>query len=649
QVLFTAPLRSSASRSSVVISLPNQSGKFEKFEMYEASNFEPVLQAQFPQIRSYVGVGLDDKTAVLRLSLDPRGIQTMVLRADKKTEFIEPYSEDGAIVAVYKSSRNKGKLPFTCSTPDQDMAIDLSRNANTTQSSTGVLLNFRLALSCNGEYANYFNAFSSADVALVLAAFNSTMTRVNGVFEKDFAIHMDIVSQSTNVIYYNPATDPYSATLGNWNVELQNTLSTSLTGPSTSLAANNAAYDVGHMFGATGGGGNAGCIGCVCRDDTSSTTDRNKGAGITSPADGVPAGDAFDIDYVAHELGHQFGANHTFSHASEGTGVNKEVGSGVTVMGYAGITAQDTHSNSIEIFHSASIAQVQANMATKTCPTSTTITHSAPVVNAGIDYTIPRSTPFMLTGSATDAGGTSTLTYTWEQNDDVNGNTGTASAASETKTSGPNWVNYIDSASPTRYFPRMSSVLTGSRTTAGVDVTAEALSSVARTLNFRLTARDKVLGQGQTNFDDMVVTVDGTRGPLTVTSQNTDGITWMPGASQTITWNVNNTNTSFGGANVDILLSTDNGATFSTVLVANTPNDGSETITVPNILEPFCRIMVKASGSIFFNVNLKNISIGYVVTTTTTCTDYSRTFSPPVAMQTNWAGYGIPAPGVAIT
>lgn len=630
QVLLTAPQRTNANRSSVVISIPNNDGKLERFTMYEASNFEPELQAQFPEIRSYVGVGIDDKTAILRLSLDPRGIQTMVFRADKKTEFIEPYSQDGSVVAVYASGRNKGKLPFTCSTPEQVIMNDLSRNTNSTQASTGVLLNFRLALSCTAEYANYFGATSSAQSSLVLAAFNATMTRVNGVFEKDFAIRMNIIANTTSVIYYNATTDPYSdaAQMNNWNSQLQSTL-TSVIGEAN--------YDVGHLFGATGGGGNAGCIGCVC-------VNGSKGSGITSPADGVPAGDSFDIDYVAHELGHQFGANHTFSMSNEGTGVNMEPGSGVTIMGYAGITSQDIAAHSIDIFHAASIAQVQANMAGKTCPTSVAITHGTPVVTSAGNYTIPKSTPFMLTGSATDTGGTSSLTYCWEQYDNASaGQTGASSAASETKASGPNWRSYLPSSSPTRYFPNMTSVLAGQKTTSGDEILVEALSSVARTLNFRLTVRDNVAGQGQTNFATSTITVDATRGPLEVTSQNGASVTWIPGTTETITWNVNGTNTSFGGANVDILLSTDNGATFTTVLASNTPNDGSETITVPNILQPFCRIMVKASGSIFFNVNVKNIAIGYVVTTTTTCTDYTRTFSPAQAMATNWTGYLLPS------
>ena len=647
QVLLAAPNRLESSKSNSIISIPNSEGVLERFEMFEASNFEAELQAQYPEIRSYVGQGIDDKKAILRLSIDPRGIQTMVFRADKGTEFMEPYSEDNKVYAVYQSStRRNGKLPFTCSTSDQELINDLSTTDVTSRSSTGSLLNFRLALSCNGEYSNYFGATSSAQVALVLAQFNATMTRVNGVFEKDFAIHMNIVASTTNVIYYNPTTDPYT-TMANWNTQLQQALNTTLTGPATTLAANNAAYDVGHMFGSTGGGGNAGCIGCVCVNGITAGTGSTKGRGITSPADGVPQGDTFDIDYVAHELGHQFGANHTFSNANEGTGVNKEVGGGVTIMGYAGITSYNTHMNSIDIFHSASIAQVQANMATKTCPTTTAITHSAPVVNAGANYTIPINTPFMLTGSATDAGGTSTLTYAWEQNDDGGSNINAASVASPTKTTGPNFVCYPASSSPIRYLPNMTSVLNGSTTTQGVGVTMEALSSVARTLNFRLTARDNVAGQGQTNFDDMVVTVANIAA-LNVTSQNTGGISYPTGSTQTITWTSAGNSGISGGANVDILFSNDNGATWMYTLLTATPNDGSQTVTLPaGVTGAYCRFMVKASANIFFNVTTKAFAVGnYTYQTQNVCTNYVQNFSNLAIPEddTSFTGYYINVP-----
>lgn len=615
QLLYTAPDRY-LSFKGVIITLPNTKGELEQFEMFEASNFDSELQSRFPEIRSYIGKGVDDVHAQLRLSISPEGIQTMVFRADQATEFMEPYSEDATIYAVYVSSRDNGSIPFTCSTEDKKLFVDTMPKATASKSSIGQLKTLRLALSCNGEYAAYFGATTSGtalDTGKVLAAFNATLTRCNGIYEKDLAVHMTLISSTTNVIYYNATTDPYT-TMSNWNKQLQNTLSANLTGTGTTLAANNAAYDIGHMFGSTGGGGNAGCIGCVCVDDTSSTTDLNKGSGITSPADGIPMGDNFDVDYVVHEMGHQMGANHTFSNSSEGTGVNMEVGSGITIMGYAGITSQDVAMHSIDIYHAASIAQIQANLDTKTILVSTPLTNVAPVVNAGLDYTIPKSTPFILTGSATDANGDA-LTYCWEQYDDCGSQTGSNSVAKITKTAGPNWMDYSPSALPYKYFPIMTSVLTNSVTTAGTGndgINVEALSSVARTLNFRLTVRDNVTTAGQTNFDNMVVTVDATKGPFAVTSQATSGISYAGDSTQTITWNVASTSALAGASTVDIYLSTNvngNSTTFPTLVAAGLPNNGSASVVIPNIPSTTCRFMVKASGNIFFAVNTTNFTI----------------------------------------
>ena len=611
--LNAAPLRQqlfsvvdSRSAKSTIITLPNAAGGFEQFEVFEASNFEPELQAKFPEIRAFSGRSLTDKAASLKLSISPKGIQTMVFRAGRANEFIEPYSQDHRVYSVYNTHRDKGQLPWTCSTEDKQINAGLNSTLNgsiaaLTGSSNGTVKTFRLAQSCNAEYSNWFGAFSSADVALVLAAFNATLTRCNGVYEKDLALHLNLIANTTQVIYYNPSSDPYT-TMSNWNNQLQTTL-TSVIGEAN--------YDIGHMFGASGGGGNAGCIGCIC-------VNNQKGRGITSPADGIPQGDNFDIDYVAHEVGHQLGGNHTFSMSLEGTGVNKEVGSGITIMGYAGITSYDVAPHSIDIFHEASIAQIQANIANKACAVTTVMTNNhAPVVAAVSNYTIPISTPFALTAAATDAENDA-LTYCWEQNDNSS-TSGSGSVASPTKTTGPNWLSFPATTTGTRLFPRLSTILAGANVTGplpGGDAVAniEALSSVSRTLNFRVTVRDNhpyVPGStiGQTAFTDAVITVTNTAGPFAVTSPNTN-ITWSAGGSATVTWNVNNTNTgSVNCANVNILLSTDGGNTFS-MLLANTPNDGSQLVNVPNTPGTTNRVKVEAVGNIFFDISNANFTIG---------------------------------------
>lgn len=622
--LFTV-VDNSNSKHATIISLPNADGNIEQFEVYEASNFEADLQAQFPEIRAFSGKGITDRYATLKLSISAQGIQTMVFRTDKENEFIEPYSLDHSVYAVFKSNRLKGTLPWTCSTDDKKLVADVSskysNTTNSVQSSAGQLKTMRLAQSCNAEYSNYFGATSATQVALVLAAFNATLTRCNGVYEKDLALHLNLVASSTNVIYYVASSDPYT-TMASWNAQLQNTLSSKLTGTGTTLAANNAAYDIGHMFGASGGGGNAGCIGCVCVNDTASTTDLHKGAGITSPADGIPQGDNFDIDYVVHEVGHQLGGNHTFSNSNEGAGVSKEVGSGVTIMGYAGITGEDVAPHSIDIYHETTIEQIQNNLATKSCPITTSLsgTNATPVVASIGNYIIPKSTPFVLTGSATDANTGDALTYCWEQNDDGGSSTGASSSAAITKTVGPNFISWSPTASASRYFPKLSSIIANSATTSQIGgdagMLSEALSSVSRTLNFRLTVRDNSpysstapVKVGQTAYTDMVVTVNAAAGPFVVNAPNT-AVSWVAGSNQTVTWNVagttgNGVNSSF----VDVFLSTDGGLTYPLQLANKVPNNGSTIITVPNNLGTTNRIMVKGYQHIFFDISNTNFTI----------------------------------------
>lgn len=605
------------SKHSTIISLPNADGQLEDFEVFEASNFDLALQAKFPEIRAFSGKGITDKYATLKLSLSPQGIQTMVFRTEKEDEFIEAYSKDHSVYACYKSQRVKGQLPWSCSTVDTQLQTGISSQlaaTNSITSSAGELKTMRLAQSVTAEYSNYFGATSPADLALVLAAINATLTRCNGVYEKDLALHLNLIPNEAAIIYYDPATDPYSPAStgagGAWNGQLQSTL-TSVIG--------DANYDIGHLFGASGGGGNAGCIGCVCGS--------GKGSGFTSPSDGVPKGDNFDIDYVVHEVGHQLGANHTFTFQSEGgslsSSAQREVGSGITIMGYAGITGYDVAPHSIDIYHEISIQQIQNNLATKSCPVTTNISanNATPVVAPVNNYTIPITTPFALTGSATDANAGDVLTYCWEQNDPSTSLTGSNSVASPTKASGPNWLSFKPTISPTRTFPILATILAGNSVTnplPGGDAIAkiEALSSVDRTLNFRLTVRDNApyssvapVSVGQTAFTDMTVTVSSAVGPFLITSQNS-AVSYPAGSTQAVTWSVNGTNGApTNTANVKISWSSDGGLTFPTVLAASTPNDGSENIVIPSGLTTKGRIKVEAIGNIYFDINNSDITV----------------------------------------
>src|SRR5690606_11520362 len=323
-----------------------------------------------------------------------------------------------------------------------------------------------------------------------------------------------------------------------------------------------------------------------------------------------PVGDPSDIDYVAHEMGHQWGANHTFNNSCSGNRNNStaiETGSGSTIMAYAGICPPNVQFNSDAYFHAISLAEMDTFVNNQaTCSTNTSTNIVAPVITSILNYSIPRGTAFVLRGNATDVD-SNNLTYCWEQ---TNPQVSTQPPVSSS-TSGPNFRSVAPSASPNRYMPSLQNVLNGNLTP-----TWEVVPFVGRSMNFALTVRDNdsPFG-GQTARANMIVTTSGSIGPFSVTSQNTT-TPWTTTTQQTITWDVaGTTNAPVNTSHVNILLSTDGGMTYPIVLAANTPKDGSEQITVPGVNTNSGRIMVEAVNNIYFAINSAPISITGTVDT----------------------------------
>lgn len=623
-----AKINNKESRQSVEINIPNGDGTLGRYIVRESSNFAPELQAKYPEIRSYEGIGITDRTATAYFSFSPKGIRTMVLRADKDSEFIESYSKNNGVYKLITSKdRSNTSSAIACSTEDVALNTLLQNKANKVKANDKIFRTFRLALSCNAEYTNYFGG----TVAAALAGMNASMTRINGILGKDLAVKFEIIANNDLLLYLDPLTDPYSdsatgsdnANGATWNLELQNNLTATI---------GNANYDVGHMLSATGGGGNAGCIGCICTNPTVANP-YGKGSGWSAPSNNNPDGPNFDIDVVAHELGHQLGGNHTFSHKVEGRGTNVEPGSGSTIMGYAGVVSPATlniQAHSDDYFSIISVQQIQSNLASKTCSTNTLITNSPPIINAGSDYTIPKGTAFILKGTGSDPNGDS-ISYTWEENDNAVTSIDANSICHPTKVDGPLFRSLKPSSSPIRYMPALKDVLSNTLTTKW-----ESVSDIERTLNFFLTGRDNApTGTSQNNSDNMNVNVSGTVGPFAVTSQNIENIGWNQGGNQTITWSVNGSETLAGAGNVNIKLSTDGGLTFPITLASNTPNDGTEIITAPNITATNCRLLIEPTANIFFAVNSKVFAVGYSVTSD--CNTYA--FSTPVTIPDNSQTY----------
>jgi hypothetical protein len=570
--------------SNTILSFPNSEGKLERFSIKEASVMHPDLQARFPDIRSYVGQGIDDASSILRFSVSPEGFSGMMLSSNGRNTFIEPINQGSNNYIIFnRKDRINYNNDFECSV-SEDINTAIGSGFALRNADDSILRTYRLAVSATGEYTQ----FHGGTKAQALAAINTTMTRVNGIFEVDFNVTMILISNTDDVIYTSTSSDPYGNSTSGYNSQLQNTL-TSVIGESN--------YDIGHLFANLQNNGNAGCIGCVC-------VNNQKGSGWTSATN--PVGDAFDVDYVAHEMGHQFGANHTWTHGgNEGTNVQFEPGSGSTIMSYAGITGTNTdvQPNVHPNFHAASIEQVTDYIKTTSCQTNTNTGNAVPIVNAGSNYTIPKGTPFILEGSATDADTPSNaLTYSWEQLDE---NNASSTIPSATATTGVAFRAYEPSSESYRYFPRLETIKTGATSWKW-----EVVPNVARTLNFRLTVRDNVAGGGTNNSDDMVVTVNGTAGPFVVNSPNTN-VTWNAGTTQNVNWDVAGTTANgVNAANVDILLSTDGGDTYPITLASGVANDGSHDIVVPDNQGTQNRIMVRGSNNIFFDISNTNFIIG---------------------------------------
>ncbi len=610
-ILVNAPVLFANNNSSdLIIEFPNADGAFEKFRVYESSIMDPILEAKFPMIKTYAAQGIEDPTATMRFSVTQFGLHTMSLSGIKSTVYIDPYTSDLSTYIVYdKKSLMGNPQSFECLTED---GVNLQSLERTTASPLTVqnindqkLRTFRLAQSCTGEYAAIFmgTGTTTQQKANVQAQMTITMNRVNGVYERDLAVHMNFVANNDLIIYLSSTTDPWT---NEWNTKTAQTIDAIIG------VAN---YDIGHNFNTTGGG-NAGCIACVCL--SSSQTSTHKGRGYTGSSN--PTGDAFDIDYVAHEMGHQFGGYHVMNTCSRsGSGQSEvEPASGSSVMGYAGICSSNVQAHSDDDFNYVNVRDISVNLKTgnSTCAAITTLTNTPPTASAGLDYIIPKSTAYILEGTGSDIDGNASLTYNWSQNDPAQ-SPGNASPIS-TYSVGPLYRSIPPSISPNRYMPALATVL--SNTLAS---TWEVTPSVGRTLNFSFIVRDNGIGGGQTASDLMVVTVNAAAGPFSVTSQNT-ATTWTAATTQTVTWNVAGTaTTSVNTPSVNIFLSTNGGYAYPITVASNIPNNGVAVITVPSVTTTTGRLMVRGAGNIFYDINNANLTIVAAPVTATPVSNFS--------------------------
>lgn len=589
-LLVQAPLEFTGAANGSVITLPMPDGNLEAFLFKESPIMEPGLAAQFPEIRTYSANGLNDPSTYARFGWSPAGFHAIIL-STRGTAYIERLRKhDNFTYRTYWAHDSaKPSTAIHCMLGDLGLPARAHAGAPSSALTTGsTLRSYRVAIAATGEYTQFFggtvtNAMNNGIVPMV--------NQLNAIWEREFTFRLVLIANESSIIYTNGATDPYTdGDVFAMMTENQSNVD-AVIGPAN--------YDIGHVVGRLGSGGVA-YLGVAC--NISGFKAR------AASSYGNPNGNTWINDLVAHEFGHQFDADHSYNGTTgfcappnRAANAAWEPGSGTTIMSYSGSCgAENVQNFSDPYYHVGSYDQIVTftnSGVGNLCPTQTATGNTPPTVNAGPDYTIPQSTPFTLTASASDPNGDS-LTYTWEQFD-----LGTASPPNTDDGSRPIFRSFNLVSSPSRTFPKLANILSNTITLG------ESLPTTDRVMNFRVSVRDNRAGGGGTTNDLTQITVENGAGPFLVTQPNT-AVNWNGGSSQNVTWNVANTNVPpVNTATVNILLSTDGGLNFPTVLASSTPNDGSQNITVPNINTTMARIKVAAVSNIYFDISNANFTI----------------------------------------
>ncbi|PYS61486.1 MAG: hypothetical protein DMF74_16285 [Acidobacteria bacterium] len=616
EVLRQVPmeLTKEARQTQVIMSLPMPDGSLARFRIEESPVMASRLAALFPDIRTYRGQGLDDPTATTRFDVTPAGFHAIVLSAHG-TVIIEPAARGRSRQYVSYDQRDAPKDGNTSSClllgAEQSLAQQQSKQIErngywTPDGTTGTTLRtYRLALAATAEYTQQYGG---GTVAGALGALTTTINAVDAIYERDLAIHLMLVVNEPSIIFTNSATDGYTSDDATSLLTQNQVILDQRIGPANYdvgmvLDGHVYAYQPGHFIFQGAAQFQSVCVG------------GSKGKGVSIFRFTEPS-TTNAIYVVAHELGHMFGALHTFNGTLDDCGPSRfaqvayEPGGGSTIMTYRGgflpngtyfplCGAEELFSNDT-YFHTASIEQI-VNYTTfgngSFCPSVTSTENNPPSVDAGIDYTIPANTPFALTATASDPESDG-LTYCWEEYD-----LGSAGPPDTDNGNRPIFRSFAPVPSPTRTFPQLSDILSGTATFG------ESLPTTTRTMNFRVTVRDNHSGGGGVNTGSMRVNVVSGSGPFAIT-QPSSLTTWVANSTQTVMWNVANTSSGpISCLTVRILLSIDGGNTFPIILSSSRPNTGAATVIIPNTPSSTARIKVEAVDNIFFNISLPNFTI----------------------------------------
>lgn len=569
--------------------LPTPDEDFEEFIIKPTTVIDQSM-AQFYTIKTFTGYKADDPSILIACDIDLNGFHAAIYTPNN-TYFIEPLSNKKSQKHIVFYKKYMTNSHVNCETIAHEAAEKVVRRETQTQA-TNTKRTYRLAMVASGEYAQQFGG-TPYNPTNVLNALASGVNLINPIWLRDLGIDFTLVT-TPSLIFENPDTDPFET-------DNKGSLLSVCHQYCVNELGNNG-FDVGHLA-IWGNLGGTAFLGVACKTNS-------KGGAYSSANSSVTT---LWVDYISHELGHQFGSEHNFSAQECGTSASNfryEPGEGSSIMSYANTCNKEVRyaSSSDPYFHYASITQIQNYIFLNgTCATTTNSGNSSdPVVNAKKDITIPKQTPFVLVGSASDANDPSTqLSYNWLQYD---GNGPETTGTPDCSAISSPLFKYIPPVNANfRSFPNEKEVLAGKNNT----VTWEKLPCRANDINFLLAVRDNNSSFGRVKDDRMVVTVADT-GPFEVVSPNGGEIT-MANNILNVTWNVNGTNTHC--AKIDILLSTDGGSSYS-VIVDGTTNDGSENILLPSTITTEARILLQCDidgifkdASTFYDVSNANFTI----------------------------------------
>lgn len=577
------------SSDTYIMDIPHADGTTRTYKVERNTTMHPDLAAKFSQIRTFNVINVNNPSEFGKIDITPKGFHAMIFSPNESTMFIDPYnSGTDEFYNIYLKKKLTEQKTFECN-HEAEINEDVDYFGSATSFGSCELRTYRLALACTGEYASFHGSTTTNnDKSFALAAQVTTMNRVNGIYEKTLSITMEIIPNNDQIIFINSTTDPFTNNNGSTMLGENQTTCDAIIGSVN--------YDIGHVF-STGGGGIA-SLQSVC-------SNTRKAQGVTGGSS--PVGDPFDVDYVAHEMGHQFGGNHTQSNSCQrNTATSMEPGSASTIMGYAGICSPNVQDNSDDYFHGVTIQEIGSFITSSghTCPVKSPLSNEPPTITSTTgNITIPISTPFILRAEATDPDGDEIL-YQWEQMDNQRSSGSYPMPPEPTSVGGPMFRSFDPTTSPERYFPNLNDLR---KSTAP---RWEVLPSVQRNMKFRLIVSDVNSAGSCNNSKDITITVDEDFGPFLVLYPSATGITWYQNSNPIVTWDIANTNLSpVSCSNVDIFISYDGGLTYPEALATNVPNDGEQPVVVPTTATTTARVMVMCSNGNFFDISDKNFVI----------------------------------------